>query len=233
MKNLAALAALAAGLVIAGAASAATNLVVNGDFSAGNTGFTSGYNFVSYPADMHPEGLYTVGPNPFAVHDSWVNLPDGNERLIVNGATTSPLPFVWREDIAGVGAGVYNYSLDAANICCNNSYGGPNLTSLLTFEFSSDGGVTYTLIDSFTTAPPGDAGIFTTLSGTFNVATAGTLRLNIGSGTAFAGGNDFAIDNISVSAAVPEPATWAMMLTGFGLAGAVLRRRRSLGAVAA
>ncbi len=30
-----------------------------------------------------------------------------------------------------------------------------------------------------------------------------------------------------VSGAVPEPGTWAMMLTGFGLAGAALRRRRA------
>jgi hypothetical protein len=29
---------------------------------------------------------------------------------------------------------------------------------------------------------------------------------------------------------VPEPAEWALMLTGFGAAGAVLRRRRTLGA---
>jgi len=32
---------------------------------------------------------------------------------------------------------------------------------------------------------------------------------------------------------VPEPATWAMMLVGFGGMGALLRRRRSLGLVAA
>ena len=31
---------------------------------------------------------------------------------------------------------------------------------------------------------------------------------------------------------VPEPASWALMISGFGLAGAALRRRRSLGAVA-
>jgi len=36
----------------------------------------------------------------------------------------------------------------------------------------------------------------------------------------------------SVSA-VPEPATWAMMITGFGLAGTAIRRRRSTFAVAA
>jgi hypothetical protein len=43
--------------------------------------------------------------------------------------------------------------------------------------------------------------------------------------------NDFAISGLSfitgsVSAA-PEPATWAMMIGGFGMAGASLRRRRN------
>jgi hypothetical protein len=36
------------------------------------------------------------------------------------------------------------------------------------------------------------------------------------------------IDNINVTAtagAVPEPATWAMMLVGFGALGMVMRRR--------
>jgi hypothetical protein len=36
----------------------------------------------------------------------------------------------------------------------------------------------------------------------------------------------------SLSSAVPEPATWAMMITGFGLAGTAIRRRRSTFAVA-
>ena len=37
----------------------------------------------------------------------------------------------------------------------------------------------------------------------------------------------------AVSGAVPEPATWAMMILGFGAAGATLRRRRSIGAAVA
>ena len=39
----------------------------------------------------------------------------------------------------------------------------------------------------------------------------------------------FGLDNVSVTAvngAVPEPATWAMMLVGFGAVGVSLRRRR-------
>ncbi len=42
--------------------------------------------------------------------------------------------------------------------------------------------------------------------------------------------NAFEFDNVSVvgTSAVPEPATWAMMLFGFGLVGSVLRRRSAL-----
>jgi len=43
--------------------------------------------------------------------------------------------------------------------------------------------------------------------------------------------NSFEVDDISGSA-VPEPATWAMMITGFGLAGAAIRRRRTVLSVA-
>ena len=51
-------------------------------------------------------------------------------------------------------------------------------------------------------------------------------------------GQGVAIDNLSVTgtvpSAVPEPATWAMMITGFGLAGGAIRsRRRILAATAA
>jgi hypothetical protein len=41
-----------------------------------------------------------------------------------------------------------------------------------------------------------------------------------------------ALDNVSLTGGVPEPATWAMMLVGFGGLGALIRRRRSLVAAA-
>jgi hypothetical protein len=38
-------------------------------------------------------------------------------------------------------------------------------------------------------------------------------------------------DNVSVNGpAVPEPASWALMISGFGMAGAMLRRRRAVAA---
>ena len=40
-----------------------------------------------------------------------------------------------------------------------------------------------------------------------------------------ASGNSFEFDNLAV-AAVPEPASWALMISGFGLIGGALRRRQ-------
>jgi len=45
-------------------------------------------------------------------------------------------------------------------------------------------------------------------------------------------GDLYSQDIPGLQTGVPEPATWAMMITGFGLAGAALRRRRGALAVA-
>lgn len=40
-------------------------------------------------------------------------------------------------------------------------------------------------------------------------------------------GGGFEFDNVTLAAAVPEPATWAMMIGGFGLVGGAMRRRKA------
>ncbi len=49
-------------------------------------------------------------------------------------------------------------------------------------------------------------------------------------GKGYQGGNDesWGIDNISLVAQVPEPASWAMLIAGFGLVGTAARRRRTV-----
>jgi hypothetical protein len=68
---------------------------------------------------------------------------------------------------------------------------------------------------------------------TYDIATAGNYILAFGvtnwsdsaydSGMAFSG---ITVAGVPVENAVPEPATWAMMLMGFGVVGFALRRRR-------
>ncbi len=71
---------------------------------------------------------------------------------------------------------------------------------------------------------PGTNGLFTVNR------TAGTDRFV--SITLTSAQNSFEVDNLAVSY-VPEPATWAMLIIGFGLVGATVRRRRGIAATAA
>lgn len=66
---------------------------------------------------------------------------------------------------------------------------------------------------------------------TYTAATAGSYELQLG--VANFGDSSLSsvavLDDVSITgeAAVPEPASWAMMVMGFGLAGAILRGRRT------
>jgi hypothetical protein len=40
------------------------NLVINGDFEAGNTGFSTGYTYTDVPQDLLPEGHYAICTDP-------------------------------------------------------------------------------------------------------------------------------------------------------------------------
>ena len=65
---------------------------------------------------------------------------------------------------------------------------------------------------------------FQTFSGTYNVLNNSPVTLSFTQ----LGGDPFRgsiIDSIAITA-VPEPATWALMILGFGIVGSALRRRR-------
>ena len=65
---------------------------------------------------------------------------------------------------------------------------------------------------------------------TFQFDTSGEFQLAFHSNTAGPGTSNIGLvlDNVSldISPAVPEPASWAMMIAGFGLVGGALRTRR-------
>ena len=83
---------------------AAENLIVNGDFELGNTGFATGYTYS--PGNVAPQGTYTVDTNPLNNHPTRFSpCPDhttgtGN-MMIVNGAV-QPGVVVWAQSVAVV-----------------------------------------------------------------------------------------------------------------------------------
>lgn len=115
--------------------------------------------------------------------------------------------------------------LNGATDSNGNAIDGPDLFTTGGFQTAISGG-TYEEVIS------GARG-FITYSGFVNSATAATLSLKF---TGTAGGNRNVgpiIDNILVTQSVPEPASWAMLIAGFGLTGAAMRRRRPIRSVVA
>jgi len=89
----------------------------------------------------------------------------------------------------------------------------------------------FTTTGTVTTTNIGGATPFQLYSLSFKALSAGTLTARIGD--AFPNNNDNVgpiLDNVnlSITNAVPEPAAWTMMIVGFGMAGAALRRRKAL-----
>ena len=207
----------------------AADLVSNGGFESGFTGFTSTYDPVAPLAvpgggnNMFPENTYTIGTNAFNQHPSWASITafEGENYLIANGSSKNNAP-VWMQTLVGLTIGAtYNFSAYAVNVCCNLSFGGPNVSPLI---ISVGSGGTPSQIA--TSGNLGETGTWTQFTGSF-VADATTTNLSIFTDVNALSGNDFGLDAISVTAAVPEPATWLMMILGFGFVGSVMRRNRS------
>lgn len=211
-----------AGLTISTGASA--NLIQNGDFSSGFTGFSSEYTLNN--SSIFDEGTYTVNSNPSAVHPLFVNVAGGNPMLLANGAVANQQVLLAYTGVAG--GGNYAFSASVMNICCNVPFDAAPSTVL--FQVSQGIGP-FVTIASYTTSPPGDAGVsHVATSVTPFFLQTGLFNFRVIDSVTAAGGNDFAIDNLSIeAAAVPGPIVGAGipgLLMALGGLVALARRRR-------
>jgi len=79
-----------------------TELVVNGNFSSGNTGFSSQYTYCNSSLCLYPESYYAVGTNPTFFHDAFhgVDHTTGTGNLmIINGSGIANTD-IWCETIS-------------------------------------------------------------------------------------------------------------------------------------
>ena len=214
-----------------GVASAATNLVPNGDFEGGNILFTSGYAFT--PASNSTEGEYTVRSNPFPWNGAFVSIGDHTSgaglMMVANGSPISG-DVVWRSQSIAVGAAT-NYFFEAFvnNVCCAGFSYGPGSESILEFslKFNADAPISLGTI----TTNLALAGTWEGLSTQYLSSGAGNVVLSLINRNTNRGGNDFAIDDVffgtqSIVNTIPEPETYAMLLAGLGLLGFVACRRK-------
>ena len=208
--------------------SARANLIPNGDFESGNTGFTTGYTYS--PGDLWSEGTYDIASNPANDHPLWASFGPhtGTAMMLVNGAQVAGVN-VW-----GVGA----IAVSAKTSYIFSTWIASNYaTSPAILDFSANGQQLGSAFTASTTT-----GLFQQFYATWYSGSATSVTLSIvNQNTAFSG-NDFALDDISLdtsvpttgtsvggisdpsAVAVPEPTSLAML--GIGMLGVFGARRR-------
>ena len=162
---------------------AASNLIVNGDFESGNTGFSSGYPFG--PINLF-EGVYGVLTDPFSVHPAAASFGDHTSGLglmmAINGVG-SPGIVVWSQSVPVTANTDYEFSAWIASW---------HPTSPAQLQFLINGSSIGTFTASSTTgAWLKFAAIWN--SGASTSATIEIINLNI---EPF--GNDFALDDLTL-----------------------------------
>jgi hypothetical protein len=194
----------------------------------GFSGFSSGYALNN--SSIFDEGTYTVGSDPHAVHPSFVTVNGDNLMLLANGATGVEQVLLGYTGSV-LASGNYGFSASVMDICCRAGVSIDAAPSTILFQISQNSGP-FTTIASYTTNPPDDAGfsnLTTSLSPFF--LQAGFFDFRIIDSVTAPGGNDFAIDNLSIeAAAVPGPivgAGFPGLLMALGGLVALARRRRN------
>lgn len=207
------------GMVAAQAGSAA-ELIVNGNFEADliTSETVTGWTITAGPTDS-------------------VGLSRGLGLAACCGGTGSPSSLL--NQYISFGGG--NSGVDDSSISQTFSTTASNY--VVFFDVGAFGGeqiITGTAFDTVTNAVLGSLTVtraggmnfdsmFNTYSFAFDSA-GNNVRLSFTAAGSSTNGRDALLDNVSVIgeavAAVPEPGTWAMMIGGFGLVGAGMRRRQ-------
>ena len=174
--------------------SSTTNLITNGNFSNGNTGFSSGYTYASSPPGqpcgsygiLGCEGYYNVNTNPRNTHSNFSSFGDhtsGNgQMLIVNGAT-SPNVSVWCQNITVTPNTDYQFSAWVTNVSQ------PPLPNL---QFQING-----VAAGPHFSPSSSAGVWSQFYTLWNSGSNTNITICLTDSSFVSGGNDFAIDDIS------------------------------------
>ena len=203
-KSLIYVSAVVAALLVVGPSNLCAD-IVNGNFTAGTTGFTS-------PGGMWVEGTYAIATNPQNYHPLWASFGDhttgvGN-MMIVNGAPTDGKDVWVGNNNTALSPGIYMFSAWVAALYSANP-------AELNFSIGS------TPLGTFTTSTnPGEWQEFTaTFAYGGGSPPFASVDLNIARD-----GNDFALDDIHLQQ-VPDGGTTAMLL-GLALAAGRLVQRR-------
>lgn len=201
-----------------------SNLVINGDFSAGNIGFITDYNYT--PGNIEAPGLvYSVGTNPRNHHQGFVSFSDRTTgdglMMIVNGAPRSQGggPLIWSQKIDVTPNTNYDLSAWVASAF-------KDFPAQLQFAIDSEE------IGSILNVSATHQGLWENLMTSWNSGAKESITLSIINHNSVWFGNDFALDDISMITvepspkAVPEPSSilGLFALSGLGVRSLLKRK---------
>lgn len=225
----------------------ATNLIVNGDFAAGNTGFTSDYSYNTIANSMLSAGSYSVVTKANDVHTAWGNYfdhtsGDSSGKYFVANASGDITKTVWQSGAISVTQPNTAYRFEA---WLTKIYALEQSPPVLSFQIGD--GTTWTNMGqtaSLNSTSPG-TWLHTYVDGQFS--SAGTYFVRLKNSNSASTGNDLGLDDIYFGlrsssptvgstpgttptafnpTPVPEPSTWCLALTGLAGGGYSMIRRR-------
>lgn len=162
----------------------APNLLVNGSFSQGNTGFTS-----QYPYRAIAGGGYLVGSDPKDFDSTWLDIGDhttGTGLMLEADASTVANTYVWEETVNVSAATAYSFVGWAADMHTLDT----NVPKLAVYVNNVQIGATFAV-------PSNPGGIWSRFTATWNSGSSKTATIKIVDlDTAYAG-NDFGLDDLS------------------------------------
>ncbi len=202
----AALAALAA-CALAGSANAAVTV----SYTSDNLNLPAGQVMVWDFDGLEADGYGITPSNP-----GLVSIYNGADGLI--SGVSAPPPGDLTNYVAVLGGGSLTLTTPAIKLL-SVFMGSPDDYNSIQFNFSDNTSQLLLGEELAGGAFNGDQSIGRRMTYTFGDKTVTSVVFSSSK-------NSFEFDNIATISAVPEPATWAMMIMGFGLAGSAVRNSR-------
>lgn len=169
----------------------AYNSVVNGNFSAGNTGFTSSYLLPTMPygtwGPLSYENTYTITTNPVLAHTNFASFSDHTGDLaalmmVINGSSVANTS-IWCQTIAVTPNTDYDFSAWGAT-CVNSN------PAILQFRING-------VLVGTPLSLPLATGVWTQFHTVWNSGSNTTANICIVDQQTATSGNDFALDDIT------------------------------------